>query len=382
MKILHINASYKPAYIYGGPSFSIPLLSEALAKQGKQVEVYTTSANGTKELPLLKNTPQQVNGVQVTYFKRLTKDPFHFTPSLYVQLWKTARSFDLIHIHSWWNTIAILSCVIALLRGTPVILSPRGTLSCYSFNNKHKLIKQLFHTLFGKFLLNCCHIHTTSRAEQLRIGDLLKPLGIFSIYNLVHLPEQISRPDHPPEPLRLLFLSRIEPKKGLELLFSTLAGLRIPFLLSIAGDGQVAYIARLKTLARQYKIDASIQWLGFAGKDKFELMAQHQVLVLPSSDENFGNVVIESLSVGTAVLVSNKVGLASYVRNNNFGWICRLYKNSVKACLENIHQNQAVLHQIRKAAPAQIAIDFNTDKLSQQYVDHYEQVLLHHRLNS
>lgn len=375
MKILQINASYKPAYVYGGPTMSVAMLSEQLVKNSCSVEVFTTTANGKTELPVVKNIAQTVNGVRVWYFQRHSKDHSHFAPVLLLNLWKKARSFDVIHIHTWWNLVSILSCMIALLRGVPVVLSPRGTLSHYSFNHKGRLIKKLFHVIAGRYLLNRCHLHCTSKREQVVVSQLTKPLSVFNIYNLVkfgnHKPVPIQRNTQ----LKLLYLSRIEPKKGLKLLFNALAGSRIPWKLSIAGNGNQAYIKQLKALSHQYGIEDRITWLGFKGQDKFKLMARHEVLVLPSYDENFGNVIIESLSMGTAVLVSNKVGLARYVQKNSLGWVCNTNSHSLKDNLNNIYQHPAILQSIRRFAPQIIAGDFNKDLLIKQYLQMYQQII-------
>ncbi|WP_316817942.1 XrtY-associated glycosyltransferase XYAG1 [Pedobacter nyackensis] len=374
MKILQINALYKPAYIYGGPTMSVSALSEQLAKNGYNIEVFTTTANGKTELPVIKNTIQQVNGVGVWYFQRISKDHSHFAPLLLLALLKRARSFDLIHIHTWWNLVSVLSCLIAICRDIPIVLSPRGTLSHYTFNHNGKFIKKLFHALAGRFLLNHCHIHCTSKREQLVVARLIKPLNVFNIYNLVQFGNQSQTPFRKEAQLKLLYLSRIAPKKGIELLLNALSESHIPWQLSIAGDGNQAYINQLKALSRQYEIEDHIQWLGFKEQDKFELMAQHEVLILPSYDENFGNVIIESLSVGTAVLVSNKVGLASYIQKNNLGWVCNTNSRSVKDNLNNIYQHPEILHSIRKFAPEIIANDFNKDLLIRQYFNMYQQI--------
>lgn len=375
MNILQINASYQPAYIYGGPTMSVSALSEQLAKNGCNIEVFTTTANGKSELSVTKNTAQQVNGVRVWYFQRLSKDNSHFAPLLLLALWKRARSFDLIHIHTWWNLVSILSCLIAICRNIPIVLSPRGTLSHYTFNHKRKFIKNLFHVLAGRFLLRRCHIHCTSKREQLIIARLIRPLSIFNIYNLVRFGNQMPIPVQQGHQFKLLYLSRIEPKKGIELLLDALSGSHIPWQLSIAGDGNRAYIKQLKTLSQQYGIEDRIQWLGFKDQDKFELMIQHEVLILPSYDENFGNVIIESLSVGTAVLVSNKVGLANYVQKNNLGWVCKTNSRSIKDNLNNVYQHPEILRSIRKFAPEIIANDFNTDILIRQYINMYHQIV-------
>ena len=64
-------------------------------------------------------------------------------------------------------------------------------------------------------------------------------------------------------------------------------------------------------------------WIGQQDNEqKFSVLAQHDLMILPSHDENFANVVIESLSVGTPVLISSNVGLADYILATNLGWVC------------------------------------------------------------
>ena len=60
---------------------SVSMLSEQLAAAGIGVSVYATTANGTEELPVKTNSILNVDGVQVTYFKRITKDHTHFSPA-------------------------------------------------------------------------------------------------------------------------------------------------------------------------------------------------------------------------------------------------------------------------------------------------------------
>lgn len=374
MRILQINASYKPAYIYGGPTMSVSKLSEELVKAGSVVEVFTTTANGTTELPVIESLPQYVDGVKVRYFKRLTKDHSHFSPGLLITLWKDVRSFDVVHIHAWWNLVSILACSIAILHRVPVILSPRGTLSTYSFKNRHTAAKKILHQLIGKHLLNRCFIHTTTERERNAMVELLKPKGIFTIHNFVALPA--ATPVKPQEDriFRLLFFSRIENKKGLELLFSALAHTSFTYRLTIAGYGEKKYVSALKKLSEQYKIDRQIDWVGFKSNDKFELIAAHHLLVLPSYDENFGNVVIESLAMGTAVLISKEVGLAKYTESSQLGWICETNALSVKNYLKEIYLDPAKLNTIRQLAPSIIRNDFKEATLIKQYYKMYKQI--------
>ncbi|WP_367864837.1 XrtY-associated glycosyltransferase XYAG1 [Pedobacter sp. WC2423] len=383
MKILQVNASYKPAYIYGGPTMSVSKLSEELVKAGCTVEVFTTTANGLTELEVTMVIPQNIDGVKVRYFKRLTKDHSHFSPGLLAFLWKEVRSFDVVHIHAWWNLVSIFACFVAILRRVPVVLSPRGTLSNYSFKNRHIALKKAFHILIGRPLLSYCFLHTTSEREQAAMAALLKPKGIYTIYNFVKMPRiahfPAAAPLNPKENkmFRLLFFSRIEQKKGLELLFAALASTTLPFRLTIAGSGDEKYIAGLKKLINGYKIGHQVDWVGFKDGDKFDLMAAHHLLILPSYDENFGNVVIESLAVGTAVLISREVGLATYITSRQFGWICNADVLSVKNSLTEIYNNPEKLNTIRKLAPSGIRNDFEETILIKKYYEMYKQIIEH-----
>jgi len=376
LKLLQVNASYKPAYVYGGPTMSVSKLSEEMAKAGCTVEVFTTTANGFDEVPVAPNIPTNVDGIKVTYFKRITGDHTHFSPALLKKLWKEVRGFDAVHIHAWWNLVSVLSCWIALRRGVPVIVSPRGTLSSYSFTNKNDLPKKIIHKLLGKSLLRRSTIHVTSDREKEAMEILVKPKHIFNIPNFIALPDNIANaPAITDDRLKLIFLSRIEEKKGLEILFDALPNVSVPYHLTIAGDGDAIYVDGLKSLAEKNGISARISWVGFQSENKFNLLQQHDLMVLPSYDENFGNVVIESLSVGTAVLISNNVGLAAYVEQNNFGWVCVNYAAAFASVISQLNTENTRLKSTREIAPAKVRADFDEKKLVNQYMDMYNQTV-------
>jgi glycosyltransferase involved in cell wall biosynthesis len=320
-----------------------------------------------------------VDGVTVTYFKRITKDHTHFSPGLIKALWKRAKEFDVLHIHAWWNLVSVLSCMVAMIKGIPVILSPRGTLSDYSFSNKNIGKKKLIHNLLGKKLLAKCHIHSTAQRESVSILNLIKPVSITTIPNFVKLEAgAVKEKPIASNYLKLLFFSRIEEKKGLDILLNSLRSVTVPFCLTIAGDGDKNYIDHLKASITDPIIMDKITWAGFYNDDKFDLLRRHHLLVLPSHDENFGNVVIESLSVGTPVLISENVGLADYVKQNNLGWICETNAGSVSEAINNInnnHHNDMI--NIRENAPDVIRKNFSGDKLVQQYIHLYQNIIGH-----
>ena len=386
MKILHITASYKPAYIYGGPIQSVGKLCEAsisdVHHRHIDLEVFTTTANGINELPVDTQKPLMVDGVRVTYFKRWTKDHSHFSPSLFLALQKALKKAQqkneqlIIHIHAWWNLVSVLSCLIAKWYRFPVVLSPRGMLTQYSQHNRHSFAKRLIHFFMGKRLLSYGHIHTTSLQEKADVLQIIQTKNITVIPNLINLAPITYKPQpisiH--STLNLIFLSRIEEKKGLELLFDALVLIDFPWRLTILGSGVENYVKSLKDRAVHLKISDRIKWYGQVNdQDKFELMAAHDLLVLTSYNENFANVVLESLSVGTAVLISDKVGLAAYVKDKDLGWICDLTIDDIRNKLVAAN-NQTERAKIRSIASDLVRQDFEDEVLVKRYVEMYEEV--------
>jgi glycosyltransferase involved in cell wall biosynthesis len=371
MKILHIVPSYKPAYIYGGPIESVARLCEGLVAAGHAVHVYTTTANGTSELDVEPNSTTNVDGVQVTYFKRITKDPTHISPALWKQLYITANEYDVIHIHSWWNILVMVAAKICLLKGANVIVAPRGMLSHYIFNSGSSKAKKLIHGLFGSKLLQKCYFHATAEAEYMECKLLIPNWKGFVLPNIIALPDApiIHRPN---KVFTLVFLSRVHPKKGLELLFKAISQLQFDVVLKIAGDGEEEYIAQLKQLALQLNIGNKVQWLGWKKREeKFDELMQADLFVLVSLNENFANVVVEALHMGTAVLVSEDVALASFVKKQDVGFVSTLQIESIIENLTAAHTQTEKLERIRRHGRKIIEDNFSEPVLIKEYVEKY-----------
>jgi len=83
-------------------------------------------------------------------------------------------------------------------------------------------------------------------------------------------------------------------------------------------------------------------------------------------------VVIESLSVGTSVLISDKVGLSHFVHSNELGWITDLELNYVILNLNQIYKQQDKLKTISETAPAFIDQQFGGNAIVTEYVNMYK----------
>lgn len=126
---------------------------------------------------------------------------------------------------------------------------------------------------------------------------------------------------------------------------------------------------------KSLKIEKSIDWVGqVKNEDKFELLANHDLMVLTSYNENFANVVIESLSIGTAVLISDQVGLSDYVTEKKLGWITDLTPKNITEQLIKAFESGNSRTIIRKTGPKIIIEDFDSKNLIQKYINLYSQI--------
>lgn len=373
MKILHVVPSYKPAYVYGGPIESVARLCETLAVTGVDVRVFTTTANGKTELDVEPNQTVWVNKVAVTYFRRITKDPTHVSLSLWWQLYKQCREFDVVHIHSWWNVLVIIAAVVCHIRGARVVISPRGMLSDYIINTSNVRVKGWIHALIGKWTLQKSVFHATAEAEYIECRKVIPGWHGFTLPNILQLPTE-SLPRTRNDVFTVIYLSRIHPKKGLEVLFEAISQLKEPVRLKIAGSGDESYVQTLKDKVAALQIGSSIDWIGWQSREnKFNQLSQADLFILPSFNENFANTVIESLSVGTPVLITPHVGLASYVQKNRLGWISELNASALTATITMAMLDNAGRTSVNERGRATILHTFSADTLAENYVNCYRE---------
>ncbi|MGY4344971.1 glycosyltransferase involved in cell wall biosynthesis [Bradyrhizobium sp. GM7.3] len=123
----------------------------------------------------------------------------------------------------------------------------------------------------------------------------------------------------------LLFLSRIHPKKGCDLLIDAFAKIAssVPDLdLVIAGPDQSGWVGQLKQRAAAAGVDHRIHWPGMLEGDlKWGAFRGCEAFVLPSHQENFGIVVAEALACGKPVLITDKVNIWREIKEDGAGLV-------------------------------------------------------------
>ncbi|MGC1243884.1 MAG: glycosyltransferase [Chryseosolibacter sp.] len=372
MKILHVIPSYKPAYIYAGVIESVSRLCEGLAEAGHIVHVFTTTANGKTELEVPPGKELDVDGVKVKYFKRITKDPTHVSPALWRHLLSHCNEYDVIHIHTWWNFLVVIAAWICHLKHKRIIISPRGMLSQYIFTSTNVKSKKWLHRILGRKALLKSVFHATAQSEYEECTQLISGWKGFLLPNILMLPECEIHREHNAT-FTMIFLSRIHPKKGLELLLAAMKDLPFDVRLKIAGSGEEDYINALKKDICNLGLCKQVEWLGWKDRrEKFQELMKSDVFVLTSYNENFANVVIEALHVGTPVLISEQVGLAPFVNENGLGWVTALNVQSIRSAIIDAYGDQAKRAMVNEHGRQIIDRYFSQAMLISQYVTNYD----------
>jgi glycosyltransferase involved in cell wall biosynthesis len=325
-KFLVVASYYRPAYIYGGPVESIHKRSLTLSRLGHNVMTYTTDANGVGDLEVPLGHPVTIDGLSVTYFPRWwfgqAKKPFSlfFSRALGRQLLcLQPGDFDLIIIHATFCDPGRLAAKAAQRIGIPYICYTHGSFNHWAWQHKHSK-KSLYFTFLEKSILNrAAGIVVCNASEE----QQLRHLGINTPISRIPWGVDTPEPDNLPTKERLaelhpilkdrnvlLFLSRLHPIKGLDLLipaFSALAREFPDWLLVLAGPDEGGYRAQLEQLTRELGLEQRVIFTGLVtGEAKKALLAHADLFVLPSYSEGFPMVVVEALSYGRPMVITNK----------------------------------------------------------------------------
>lgn len=191
----------------------------------------------------------------------------------------------------------------------PVLLSPRGefTGGALSLKRGRKAVYRRLVAALG--LLDGVHLHATSEAEAADISAALPHQRVSLVPNFRPL---FATPPHSPRaaqsPLRLAFLGRISPVKGLDTALDALAAATEPVHLDIYGpvsdpDHWAACRARIAALPSHARATHHGE---IANADAPAILAAHDALLLPSLSENFGHAIFESLAAGTPVIIGDQ----------------------------------------------------------------------------
>jgi glycosyltransferase involved in cell wall biosynthesis len=264
---------------------------------------------------------------------------YGYTPKLGNWLNKYAENYDAIILNGLWNFTSYGSWLALRKLNVPYFVCPHGMLDPWlqKAHPTNHFLKAMFWRLFEwkvvcgargifyaceeerqlaqAFVSDCeCEEFVAGYGTQDILGDASAQKAAF----FSKFPELRERK-------LIVFLSRIHPKKGLDLLIKAFA--RQPnnfsdFDLVIAGPDQVGLTPQLMKIAVQLGIEKRIHWVGMlTGNEKWGALRSATFFVLPSHQENFGIAVVEAMALGVPVLITKQVNIWQEVELSGSGHV-------------------------------------------------------------
>ena len=296
-----------------------------------------------------------------------------------------ARRFDLCLIHGIWSWLPWKVAGILTGMKKPYIICPHGSLDPFDIRKK-KYAKKILGAVFVRGMLGrAAAVLCTSEKE----AELVERYGSHPRMTVLPLPVPFKKNTTDGKVFRkrwglndddfvFLFLSRINYKKGLEILIPAFAKLvsEIPNArLVIAGSDREGYSALVKHWIMEWNIQPRVIFPGFIqGQEKEQALAGSDSFILPSLNENFALAVVEALASGLPVIISENVYIKEEIMNANAGWVCKFSVDSLFEVMKHALLHKTDYGDKRKNAVA-FARRYSPEQIGTSYLTLFEELL-------
>jgi len=393
MHILKTVQAYYPFQEKGGPVVKIRSLSRSLSLRGHAVTVLSPDL-GLSSREDLKLEVERCRwgsrikeaGVEAIYVPTLGRYRALTINRRVIDFCSSSlRTFDLVHFYGLYDLLGPIVGFYCRKYGIPYVIEPMGMNRPIDRSIR---LKKLWHRSVGReFWQNADRIVATSELEQQELfEDGVSSQKLVMRYNGVDpVPEEARfskgsfRRKHGismEQPL-ILFLSRLVPRKGADVLIRAFAkACPTSGRLVIAGpEAEAGYLSHLKKIAIELGVSDRVSFTGALFDDeKSEAFSDADIFVLPSKYENFANVAAEAVAFGVPVIISPFCGIRSLV-TNRAGLVIPPDTNSLADALRRMLDDKLYYEQLRHGCK-DVASQLSWDRLALQMEGYYRDVLV------
>ncbi len=397
MKILQVGS---PLTTFTGDMGLIFKSSKALVDLGHEVTIVTTDADSffydKEKSKIFEDTRKQLakateksiifEGVPL-YALHCTIHKFgFFCPDAKKFAREIISEFDVIHVCTWYSHICMIFAQIALEKNIPFIISSWGTLlpTTRKLKRTQKLIAD---QLYTKKILNHAtgfqSVGESERKEFLKMG--IQPESIYRLDNPIELEKfQIKKRTKILNKYNLdgkkflLFLGRINEKKGIELLLEVFVNIikkQEELLLVLAGSGTKEYEEKIKGLVKKLKLQNKVIFTGLVSEDeKLEILESASLFVLTSHSDVHPIAVQDALVMGLPVIITVACDYPE-VKEYDAGLIVDEDVNQITNSILSVINNEEKLVKMSENAKRLVLERFQLKVQIKKYEKMYQDVI-------
>ncbi len=380
MRILNICAY---TWAIGGPARIIYDHAGVAVQRGHQVDILSPMSPGDDLYP----APEGVRIIPVLRTPPFSRVFREYSTPLYQYLKAHIHEYDIIHCHGIWHFGSLAPFL--LDKSVTKVVTIHGLLDKWAIRHSYWKKKLLSIALQKRLLNRADLIQINNTDEQ---GDLLRYLG-HQHPNVVIIPNGIPMADFetlpvpgtfrkqhgiPAQQPLILFMSRLNIKKGLDLLLPAFHqyAQRYPDALLVLAGPDDGYQATAEAFIRDNNLTDRVKLVGMLiDDDKKAALADANVFVLPSYSEGFSMAVLEAMASGTPTIVSDRVGFGEVIRETGAACLTELTADSVLASLEKVLNDDTYRQQIRTTGQALVRQRYDIQVVADQLLDAYQSAL-------
>jgi glycosyltransferase involved in cell wall biosynthesis len=376
LNILHVIRGLANS---SGTTHIVGPLAEAQARQGHSVKVLFVDKPGC---PPIVPDPSLVEsqGFPMTVPTEHVGWSWPFARALP----SAVRDADVVHIHAIWNFPTWWAMREARRAGVPYFVAPQGSLEDWALGRSRRL-KALYASVAEKPYFDraaAMQALTATEAAQCRKFGIKAPVTILpNGVDLATVDRQLQRPDLrmelslPADSVLFLFIGRLFPKKGLDLLipaFGKLAATRADVFLIVAGhDSGSGYRAEVAQLALTHGVAPRTRFLGeVCGDRKFAILRGADVFVLSSHSEGLPVAVLEAMACRCPVVITRNCNVPE-VKDRDAGWLVEANIDSVFSGLSEASASPVECRRRGENARSLVEANFTWDRIALESIRFY-----------
>lgn len=247
-----------------------------------------------------------------------SNNPWMYTKKWSHQIIKTIEinKIDVVHIHGVWMYPQYIAAKICTNNNIPFILTPHGMYEPWLWKKSTFKKNFVFKFLTKIFFSNAKYIHGITTDEILNLKSLFTTNNFIEIPNLISINHERNYTTNL-KPKYVLYLGRLDSKKGIEILLKVFSKIKDPSLILKIAGGFNQYKGVLEKLIKSLNITNKVLFLGMIkGEQKQDIIRNAWVMVAPSFSEVIGMVNLEAAALKTPVITTYQTGIKKEWNNN------------------------------------------------------------------